>query len=122
MKVLKKRWKRVMSAALLLAVVAVSLPDALSFAATAPDDPTGEVSKDLKLPNDPSNRGPGLVNPGDGGRAGGSRDASNPDDFSVNSPGIRTPDVNVEVVPGSGFSRLIIRMQQMLFRIFHPGR
>ncbi len=116
----KMRWTWAMGMAFLLALAAAGLPDARSLANPPGGDPSGEISKDLKFPNDPGNRGPGLVDPG-GGRAGGSRDASNPDDFSVNSPNLRTPDVKVEAVPGNGFTRVLGRLQQLLLRILNPA-
>jgi len=120
---MKERNKRRMgfwSLTLLLALAAMSLPDARSLANLPPDETPGEVGLEIKLPNDPGGRTPGLVDPGGGGRSGDSRGAANPDDFSVNSPGMRQPDVKVEAVP-AGLLRLIARMQHLLLRILNPA-
>ena len=107
---------------LLLALVSLSLPGARSQAGVSIDDPSGEVSTEIKLPGDRNGRTPGLVDPGNGGRSGGSRDAANPDDFSVNSPGLRRPVVQVGAVNEGGLARLIARLHQLLSLILNPAR
>jgi len=119
-----KRWTGAFNIALFLALVALSLPDARSLAnISRSEDGPGEMDLEIKLPNDPGGRTPGLVDPGNGGRAGGSRDAANPDDFSVNGPTLRRPLTPVEAVPSDGGLRgLFVRLQQLLFRIIYPTR